>query len=332
MRVNLPIASSWFLWGSSYYLYYPYLSIYLQKVLGDNFSFSFVIFTLAAISFSLLGGISHRLIGVKASAFLGMFLSGIGLFLIRSSSAPIPLLLSGILTYSFFVSLPNFYSMMSSLDSKCIARVWSISIIPSLFMPLVGGMISQYLGISAVFLIASIISFASGIPVLLLRVTLRGGRGESMKLLPFLSMIPIAMVFPYVYVYLRLNFGFSLEEIGLISTVAEAIGMISSFLSTKTTSRTAMIALLILFSFLGLESEIPYFSITFGLWEAIIPVSLEGSNSVTPQDFGKVNAAQQSGWLIGFVLSYLLGEKSLVFSPIISIILALLVVKSRRLI
>ncbi len=286
-----------------------------------------MIFTLAAIPFSFIGGLFHKLIGVRPSAFLGMVLSGIGLFLIQASSAPVPLILSGILAYSFFISLPNFYAIMSSLDSKCIARVWSISIIPSLFMPLVGGMISQYSGIRAVFLLGSLISFASGIPVLFSHVKLRNERRESMKLLPFLSMIPIAMAFPYVYVYLRSNFGFSLEEIGVISTIAEAIGMMSSFLSTRTTSRNAMVVLLILFSFLGFEVDIPYFSLAFGLWEAIIPVSLEGSNSMTPQDFGKVNAAQQGGWLVGFVLSYLLGEKSLIFSSVISLVIVLFVLR-----
>ncbi len=328
MRANLPISASWFLWGSGYYLYYPYISIYLQKVLGNSFSYSFIVFTLFAIPFSLLGGVLHRVLGVKGSAILGMGLSGVGLFLLQMSSTPFDVLMSGVMIYTFFISLPNFYSAMASLDSKCIARIWSISVIPSTFMPAVGGFLSQSFGIPFVFLISAIITAASGLPVSMAKFTIKDNSSTSLKVLPFLSMIPIATSFPFVYVRLT-HFGFSLEEVGIMSTLAEVIGLTASFLSTRAENFKAMVVLMSLFSLVGLESEFPYFSLAFGLWEAIIPVSLEGSNSTTPWQFGVINAFQQMGWLIGFVVSYIVGERSLLVSSLFSILVLLYVLRNR---
>ncbi|MUN29676.1 hypothetical protein [Sulfuracidifex metallicus] len=318
MKVNLPIASSWFLWGASYYLYYPYLSIYLENIIGSGFSLAFVVFTISAIPFSLFGGQIHRRLGVNLSAFIGMVVSGTGLFLIQISSSTFTVILAGIMAYAFFISLPNFYSMMMALDSKCIARIWSLSIVPSLFMPFIGGLISTYYGINWVFILASVLALASSIPILGVHVKPKAKGGKSNVFIPFLSMIPIAIVFPFVYLYLKVHFGFSLEDIGIISTIVEMIGFVTSYLSTRMPNWLALSLYLFIFSLVGGETFFPYFSLSFGLWEAIIPVSLEGSQSYSPEEFGRVNAFQQIGWLVGFVISYLAGSTSLIVSSLFS--------------
>ena len=321
------IAGSWFIWGLSYYLYYPFVSLYVVKFVKDV-TLVYLISAIFAIPLPLIGGKLARKIGLVKTMILGGIISGIGLIMVGLAKDLLLLIVSYIITSSFFLALPSYYSYMNNLGKGTISVVWAISILPSLFTPYIGGVIASLLGLREVFIIAGIIMIFTGIPLLGLEEI--NVKNEKVRLnykilIPILVILPIALAFPFIYLVLRENYSMSYEEIGEIATLAELLGAFFTFLYSRFERKFLLSVYLFLFSLASLVYVNPFFSVFFGLWEAIIPSALEESREKSPEAFGLINSMQQFGWLIGYLASYLAfsARLSLLASSVLALILGL---------
>ncbi|BCU70966.1 hypothetical protein [Stygiolobus caldivivus] len=313
------IILSWLFWGVSYYLSYPFISIYAVQFIPSRYvSLVYVFFTLSAIPMPLLGAKVSRKLGVVKTVWLGMFLSGFGYLVVSLAKDFSEMVIGFMVSYTTFLSLPNFYSYMSSCGKGTISRVWGISILPSLFTPSIAGVLGSYIGLKYVFLLAGVFNWASSLPVLFLdeKPVLRGKMSMSKAItIPVLVVFPIALVFPYVFLEIKTIYRLSDVYIGVFATSAEAVGMVLTLLSSYV-KRTLLSVYLFLFSLIPLIYISPVFSIFFGSWEAIIPSSLENLTDNSPETYAVINSLQQVGWLIGFIVS------AISFSPLISILIS----------
>ncbi|BAB65796.1 hypothetical protein [Sulfurisphaera tokodaii] len=328
MNSETKLASSWFIWGLSYYLYYPFVSLFAVKFVKDV-TILYLISTLFAIPMPLIGSKLARKIGLVKTMMLGGILSGLGLVLFSFSTSLPSLIISYVIASTFFISLPSYYSYMNNLGKGTISKIWAISIIPSLFTPSIGGVIASVLGLRAVFLIGGILMAFTALPLLRLKEIqiMQDSLVFDVKLLiPIVVILPIALAFPFVYLILKQNYSMSYENIGVIATLAEVMGAFFTFLYSKFTKRFFLSIYLILFSLIYLIYFNPMFTLFFGLWEAIIPSALEESKEKSPEAFGIINSFQQIGWFTGYLFSYLEFsiKTSILISSIISVLLGLI--------
>lgn len=322
------LAGSWFIWGLSYYLYYPFVSLYIVKFIKDV-TFVYLISVIFAIPFPLIGGKLARKIGLVNAMKLGGIISGIGLILMGLSNSLFWLVVSYVITSGFFLSLPSYYSYMNNLGKGTISVVWAISIIPSLFAPYVGGIIASLLGLREVFIISGIIMIFTSVPLIGLEevnVPSEEGKITYKVLIPILVILPLALALPFIYLVLKEVYFMSYKEIGEIATLAEILGAFFTFLYSRFAKRFFLSIYLFLFSLVYLVYVNPFFSIFFGLWEAIIPSALEESRGKNPETFGVINSLQLVGWFIGYLASFLTfsARLSLLLSSILAIILGMI--------
>ncbi|QIW23649.1 MFS transporter [Sulfolobus sp. S-194] len=325
MNSEARLASSWFIWGLSYYLYYPFVSLFAVKFVQDV-TILYLISTAFAIPMPLIGSKLARKIGLVKTMMLGGILSGIGLVLFSFSTSLSFLIISYVIASTFFISLPSYYSYMNNLGKGTISKIWAISIIPSLFTPFIGGIIASVLGLRAVFLIGGILMTLTALPLISLKEIqiIKDSLVFDVKLLiPIVVILPIALAFPFIYLVLKQNYSMSYENIGLIATLAEMIGAFFTFLYSKFARRFFLSLYLVLFSLIYLIYFNPMFALFFGLWEAIIPSALEESKEISPEAFGIINSFQQVGWFMGYLFSYLEFSirTSILISSLISVIL-----------
>ena len=321
------LAGSWFIWGLSYYLYYPFVSLYIIKFIKDV-TLVYLISTIFAIPFPLIGGKLARKIGLVRTMILGGIISGIGLIMVGLSNSLFWLIISYIITSGFFLALPSYYSYMNNLGKGTISIVWAISILPSFFTPYIGGVIASLLGLREVFIIAGIIMIFTGLPLIRLKeidVPYGMTRLNYKFLIPIVVILPIALALPFIYLVLKEVYFMSYEEIGEIATLAEILGAFFTFLYSMFTKKFFLSVYLFLFSLVFLVYINPFFSIFFGLWEAIIPSALEESTGKSPEALGLINTLQQVGWFIGYLVSFLAFSPrlSLLASSILALILGI---------
>jgi len=328
------LAGSWFIWGLSYYLYYPFVSLYIVKFVKDV-TLVYLISTIFAIPLPLIGSKLARKIGLVKAMIIGGIVSGIGLSMFGLAKDLSLLIISYVITSGFFLALPSYYSYMNNLGKGTISIVWAVSILPSLFTPYIGGIIASFLGLREVFIIAGIIMIFTGIPLLGLEEI--SVKDEEIKLnykmlIPILVILPLALAFPFIYLVLKENYSMSYEEIGVIATLAEILGAFFTFLYSRLGRKFLLSVYLLLFSLVSLVYVNPFFSVFFGLWEAIIPSALEESREKSPEAFGLINSMQQFGWFIGYLASYFAfsARLSLLVSSILALILGLLFLFIRK--
>ena len=322
------LALSWFLWGLSYYLYYPLISIYaIHFITANKLPVLYISYSFLGILMPLAGYKISKSIGIVKSIILGMALGGIGLVLMGLANNVEALFLSYSLSSSVFISLPNYYSYMSNLGKGVISKVWAFSILPSLFSPFLGGEIATVFSLRYVFVIGGLTNILATVPIIYLedlKVTDDNGSVISRKiLLPYVVIIPISLSFPYVFLEVKDVYNLDYIEVGLLATIAEILGALLTLLSSY--KRGLLPLFLFLFSLTYLLYFNPFFAIFFGNWEAIIPTSLEDSNAKSTRDFAIINSLQQSAWLMGYLISFFLSSPklSLLSSSIISLLLAL---------
>lgn len=324
------LAESWFIWGLSYYLYYPFISLFVVKF-TQQVTLVYLLGTLLVIPFPYLGAKLSRKIGLVRTMELGCVISGIGLILFSFSTNLIWLIISYAIISLFFLGLPSYYSYMSFLGEGVISRVWAISIIPSFFTPSVGGIIATYFGLKEVFFISGIIMILSALPLISLpEIDIENGERNSYNntiVIPILTIFPIALSFPFIYLILQKVYSMTYDQIGFLATIAEVIGALFTFLYSKINKKWLLSIYLLLFSMLYFVFYNPYVAILFGLWEAIIPSSLEESKGRRPEDFGIINSFQQFGWLTGYLVSYFAFSTyySILISSLSSVLLSLLI-------
>ena len=328
------LAGSWFIWGLSYYIYYPFVSLYIVKFVKDV-TLVYLISTIFVIPFPLIGGKLARKIGLVNAMKLGGIISGIGLILMGLSNSLFWLIASYVITSGFFLALPSYYSYMNNLGKGIISAVWTISIIPSLFAPYIGGVIASLLGLREVFIISGIIMIFISVPL----IGLKGIDVPSEKvkvnykvLIPILVILPLALASPFIYLVLKEVYLMSYKEIGEIATLAEILGAFLTFLYSRFTKRFFLSIYLFLFSLVYLVYINPFFSIFFGLWESIIPSALEESREKSPEAFGVINSLQQVGWFTGYLASFLTfsAKLSLLLSSILAIILGMIFLSIKK--
>ncbi|MFP3164723.1 MAG: hypothetical protein RXQ76_02585 [Acidianus sp.] len=300
MRLLLKLAISWILWGIGFYLYYPFLSIFLVRYIKPS---ELGFFYLTTLIFSLplpyLGGKINKKFGDKYSIILGMSISGTGILLLPFASSIILLYIFMIMYNSFYIALPAFYELMEIEGKSTISKVWAISVLPSIFMPSIGGMISQYLGFTYLFIISAFFIIFSFLPL----ITQKEIKNVDPKIefYPIISLIilPVALSSQFIYLVIKELYNLSDTLIGIIATFAELLGSIIAFTSSFISSKKAVNLSLILFSLQSLIIISPYFSAFYGLWESIIPLSL----SISKKNYVSAVTMQMIGWILGYLIA-----------------------------
>lgn len=320
------LAISWFIWGLSFYLYYPFVSLFAVEFLPDVVVL-YLTSTIFAIPLPLVGGRLSRKIGLVKTMKLGGVISGIGLILVAFSQSAIWLIISYTVTSGFFLGLPSYYSYMNSLGKGTISRVWTISILPSFFTPYIGGVIASVFGLRSVFFISGMLMTMTALPLItlndILAPTPRPLKLSYNILIPIVVILPIGLTLPFVFLELHEIYSMSYEEIGELATISEIIGAIFTYLYSRFAKKYLISIYLFIYSLVYLLFYNPLFSVFFGLWEAIIPSTLEESNERAPESFAIINSFQQVGWLISYIAGYL--SLSPKFSLFLSSILAVLI-------
>ncbi|BFH73847.1 hypothetical protein SJAV_17910 [Sulfurisphaera javensis] len=328
MNNETKLAGSWFIWGLSYYLYYPFVSLFVIKFISDV-TLVYLISTLFAIPMPLIGAKLTRKIGLIKTIELGSILSGLGLILFSFSENLVWLIITYTLSSAFFITLPSYYSYMNNLGKGVIAKLWAISIIPSLFIPSVGGLIASFFGLRTIFLLGGILMILTFLPIAKLEeieIDNEKIKIDIRILFPILVILPIALTFPYIYLILREKYFLSYGEIGFLATIAEIIGAVFTFIYSRFTKRFLLSLYLVLFSLVYLTYYSFVFSIFFGLWESLIPTALEESKGKTPEAFGIINSLQQAMWEVGYLVSYFTFSPrfSILISSLLAIILSII--------
>ncbi|MEM3972382.1 MAG: hypothetical protein QXF96_07305 [Saccharolobus sp.] len=336
-----PLLQSWLLWSTAYYLYYPFLSIYLSSFIQeDKLSLVYAIFQAISLPYAMLGAKLYWKNKIMP-IIIGMLFAGVGLILLPFSTNLISIIIYMSINYMFFLSLPSYYSLMAEIGEGVITRIWSLSILPSIIMPSIGGIIAQYTSLRLLFIISGIIFSLSFLPMLKFKpINNNADYRVKTKLdikiifIPILT-LPIAMAFPYIYLAIYTNFNLSKDQVGVIATIAEILGMGLSYLASKfIKEKKYLLSLsLILFSLIVFYSFSPAMAIFFGAWEAIIPLTLEYFPSrKSPEDFAIINVMQGLGWIMGYIVDYTLGNINLllVSSGIIAFLSACIILISKK--
>lgn len=307
------LLESWLLWSTSYYLYIPFLSIYLSSFIPE-LKLSLLYAGVQAIS------LPYPIIGARLSKknkifpiVIGMSLSGLGLILLVISKNLYEALIFMAINYLFYLSLPSYYSLMAEIGEGIITKVWSLSIIPSIIMPSVGGIIAQYFGLRVLFILSGFLLSLSFLPLLNLNISNFTNDNFKLRftlgtLIVIIIILPIAMASPYIYLVIYKHFNLTKEQVGFIATLAEILGMLLSLFSSKFISKKKYLLSfsLFVFSLIIFYNFSPFVAIFFGSWEAIIPLTLEyfPSNRKNPEDFAIINVMQGIGWVSGYLLDY----------------------------
>lgn len=325
---TLILAISWLLWGIGFYLFQPFLSIFLVKFVPTNrLGFFYLITQSISLVFPFIGRFLSRTVGVVKTIILGMGLSGLGIIVLPFSSNFAELFLSFIIYESFYITLPSYYALMRREGENIITRVWAISATPSIVMPSIGGIIVYYFGYTALFIASGIFYVLSGLPLLKYKITYRDDElftksdERSAPYVITLIILPVALSSQFIYLVIKDLYNLTVEFIGFIATLAEIFGTILAYFSSYLKPKLALYISMLIFSLQGFSIFIPYFSIFFGSWEAIIPLSLGRQKSV--DDFTYAITMQILGWISGYLVATFLGnpELSIIVSCIASILL-----------
>ncbi|WP_338601929.1 hypothetical protein V6M85_01135 [Sulfolobus tengchongensis] len=336
------LLGSWIIWSVAYYMYYPFISIYLSHfVMESKLSLFFAIFQAVSLPLPLIGAMISRFNKVLP-IIIGMLSGGIGIILLSFSRNIYEAVLFMTVNYFISISFPSYYTLMSEIGEGVITRIWSLSIIPSIIMPSIGGVISQYLGLRALFIISGTILASSFLPMLNFKKYALTRDQSSLNLvvnrssfITIFLILPIAMEFPYLYLAIYQHFGLTKEQLGVIATLAEILGMILSYSASRFMSvKKYFLSLsLLLFSLTSIYFISPIFGIFFGCWEAIIPLTLEYfSSRRTPYDYAFINLMQGLGWMLGYLVDYFFPNISLLLlsSGVIAFLLALAILSSKK--
>ncbi|WP_009989889.1 MFS transporter [Saccharolobus solfataricus] len=330
------LLGSWIIWSVAYYMYYPFISIYLSRFVEESkLSLFFVVFQAVSLPLPLIGArLSKR--NRILPIIIGMLVGGIGMIMLPFSRNILEATIFMSLNYFISLSLPSYYSLMSEVGEGTITRIWSLSILPSIIMPSLGGLLAQYFGLRLLFMIGGIVLATSFLPMvnssynsssqslLNFNITIR-------SFLPAILILPIAMEFPYIYLVVYNYFHLTKEYVGIIATSAEILGMLLTYLASKLIFRKKYLLSLslFLFSLTSLYFLSPTIAIFFGCWEVIVPLTLEYfSSRKTVYDFALITTMQGLGWVLGYLIDYFIPNISLLLlsSSLIAFLLALMIV------
>ncbi|MEM4137949.1 MAG: hypothetical protein QW250_00105 [Sulfolobaceae archaeon] len=339
-RKAIPLILSWVFWSIGYYLFYPFLSIFLSKIFNESEIPKFYLISqFFGISLPIIGGILGEKIGYKNTIIISMSLSGMGLILLSFSYDFTSALLFQFVYYLYALSLPNYYLYLSSMGKGYISLTWGYSILPSLICPYLGGLIAENFGIRTIFIFAGIFFITSALPIFHIhnitvnKIVYNNYIKINLKLkklfIPLICIIPIAVVSPFIYLYVYNKYNLHYIEIGILSTLAEILGMVLVFLHYKLKkTKHLLITSLILFSLIVLTYYTPFTVIFFGLWESIIPLSLEYTiPKDSPKLISVINSLQSIAWLIGYLISYLVNTPDLliILSSMLTLVIAIVI-------
>ncbi|MGC9105021.1 MAG: MFS transporter [Thermoprotei archaeon] len=318
MRARDYFALSWLLWGAGYAVYYPFYPLFAESVVGErNLGALYAEVTLIAALLPLAGSFLAERLGPRTTIVAGQLLAGVGTALIPFAQTWETLVAATLVAYAFFLALPSFYAAMSELGEGTISRVWTVSLIPTVLLPFVGGEAIQRLGFTWAFLASGLLTGSSGIPFLFFKeVKAKIGEFGPFSPLPMLSVVPIAVSYPFFTPILK-DSGLSYSTVGAVVSSSEVLGMLMAVYLPKFRHK-GFVASLLAFSLTPLVLLNPWLGVAFGAWEAVIPLSLEFSRfEKSVRGYAVVNSTQQLGWLAGFAVDSVIaspGEAVLVSS------------------
>ncbi|MBB5255024.1 hypothetical protein [Sulfurisphaera ohwakuensis] len=318
MRSIKSVVISWTLWGLAYYLYSPYLTVFLKNIVKEDFiGFLYIVSSLVGLIYSIIPLFTKR---VKEITIVSLIISGIGLILLSMSNNALSAIISLILYSTYWVSVPIFYLLMNDE----VAKIWAISMLPAIIIPFFDDSVVLTLGIRSIFLIAGVIMALTALP--LINVDIRGMGGsyddERSNNLSFiiLTILPLSISLPYLYVSMPLKL------IPIVYAIGESIGILMALFLSKI--RNGLSLALLGFSLISLNTIIPYGAMFYGISEALTALGVDKVRIKDLKDSVKVTILEVLTWLIGyaiatalFILSPLLPS---IYASLLAILFALL--------
>ncbi|HII75203.1 hypothetical protein [Sulfurisphaera tokodaii] len=316
MRSIKSVVISWTLWGLAYYLYSPYLTVFLKTIIKEDFiGFLYIISTLVGLVYSVVPLFTKR---VKEITIVSLIISGIGLILLSISNNALTAILSLILYSMYWVSVPIFYLLMNDE----VAKIWAISMLPAIIIPFFDDSVILTLGIRSIFLIAGVIMALTALP--LINVDIRGMGGsyddddERSNNLSFiiLTILPLSVSLPYLYVDMPLKL------IPIVYVIGESIGILMALFLSKI--RNGLSLALLGFSLISLNTVIPYGAMFYGISEALTALGVDKVRIKNLKDSVKVTILEVLTWLIGYAIATVLFIISPILPSIYASLLAIL--------
>jgi len=295
LRFTNAVVVSWTLWGIAYYLYSPYLTVFLKGIVKEDYiGILYVLSSIVGLAYALLPKITTR---IKEITVASLIVSGLGLILL-SFSNNVEIASLSILLYSmYWVSIPVFYLLMR--DN--VAKVWAISMIPALIIPFIGGKIITVLGLKGIFMTSGVIMALTALP--LINVEIRGReegvqerKRDKINLSPLIfTILPLSIALPYLYVNTPLSL------IPIVYALGEGIGIgIALYLSKV---RRGLAIALSTFSLISLNNVIPFGAMFYGISEALTALGIDGIKIKSLKDSVKVTLTEISMWLVGYAVA-----------------------------
>lgn len=293
MRSINAIVASWTLWGMAYYLYSPYITVFLKSLVReeDLIGLFYVLSSLVGLFYALLPRYTTK---IKEITIISLLFSGVGLILFSFSENIITVFVSLILYSMYWVSVPVFYVLIR----ENVAKIWAISMTPAILIPFLGEKLLNVLGIRGIFIIAGMIMVLTALPLINVKFEGRGGDTKENKLNPLpliFTILPLSISIPYLYISLPLNL------IPLIYAIGEGIGILMAYyLNNK--EKGLPIALLV-FSLISLNNVIPFGAMFYGISEALTALGIDNLKIKSLKDSIKVTVVEISMWLIGYAIA-----------------------------
>lgn len=307
MRSIKSIVISWTLWGISYYLYSPYLTVFLKSIVKEDLvGFLYVMSSITGLIYALIPLYTKK---IKEVTIISLILSGIGLILLSFSYNATISILSIILFSMYWTSIPIFY--MSMRDN--VAKIWAISMIPALVIPFISEIIVTTIGVRYIFTISGVMMALTALPIINIDITSRGGDQTSHKfnLSPIIfTIIPLSISLPYLYVNMPLNL------VPIAYAIGELIGIFMALFLSKLEKGLPLA--LLGFSLIFTNSIFPFGAIFFGISEALTALGIDNIEINNFKDAVKVTLVEILMWLTGYSVASLL----FIISPILPTIYA----------
>ncbi|BFH72781.1 hypothetical protein SJAV_07250 [Sulfurisphaera javensis] len=291
MRSIKAIAISWTLWGLAYYLYSPYLTVFLKSIVKEDFiGVIYILSSLVGLVYAIIPLYTNK---VKEVTIVSLILSGLGLVLLSFSINPISVIISIILYSMYWVSVPVFYLLMRDE----VAKIWAISMLPALLIPFISENIIISLGLRYIFIISGIIMAFTAVPIINVEIKGRGvATGKNNNFTPLIfTILPLSISLPYLYIKIPLSL------IPVIYAIGEFIGILMATYFSK--MKRGLSLALLSFSLISTNSILPFGAMFYGISEALTALGVDNVEINDLKDSVKVTLVEISLWLIGYTLA-----------------------------
>ncbi|AHC52550.1 hypothetical protein SUSAZ_07915 [Sulfolobus acidocaldarius SUSAZ] len=254
---------------------------------------------------------------------LGLTLSGLGLLMIGVDANQLLTVIGFIFYNLYWLSVPIFYHLLSEEEGS-LAKVWSLSMVPAIIMPIIAGILIRW-GEIVIFVLGGLLQLSSSVILIFASPRIHEDYTVDYDVgIPknvIFVVLPLSIVLPFLYLDVRQSL------IWLIYSSGQILGILISWFLWK--SKNAIMLSLIIFSGIILSLLSPIGMLFYGSSEALVALGIEKSRPSLMKQAIKVAFTEAMVWTFGFTIGSLLYYISsflpFVYSSLVSLILAIII-------